>query len=64
MKEMVRYLGIDTLTQLLAEQLWCFLEGPSREIIASFYRDTRESAVSLLFDERAISRLRERQRER
>jgi hypothetical protein len=63
MKDIVRYLGIDTRTQLLAECLWHLLEEPSGEIIASFYRDTRQSAMGMLFDEPTISRLQSKQRE-
>jgi hypothetical protein len=63
MKDIVRYLGIDTRTQLLAEQLWRVLEEPIGEIIAAFYRDTRQSAVGMLFDEPTITRLQQRQKE-
>jgi hypothetical protein len=63
MKDIVRYLGIDKRTQLLAECLWHLLEEPSGEIIAAFYRDSRQSAVGMLFDEPTISRLQSRQKE-
>ena len=63
MKDIVRYLGIDTRTQLLGERLWGVLEEPSGEIIAAFYRDTRQSAVGMLFDELTIGRLQDRQKE-
>ena len=63
MKDIVRYLGIDTRTQLLAERLWGVLEEPSGEIVAAFYRDTRQSAVGMLFDELTIGRLQDRQKE-
>jgi len=63
MKDIVRYLGIDTRTQLLAEQVWRLLEQPSTEIIASFYRDTRQSAVGLLFDVSIIGHLQKKQKD-
>ena len=63
MKDIARYLGIDSRTQLLAEQLWRLLEGPSREVIATFYRDTRQSSIGVLFDEPAIGRLQIKQKE-
>lgn len=63
MKEITRYLGIDTRAHFLAEQLWRLLEEPSGEIIASFYRDTRQSAIGQLLDEAAISRLQNKQKE-
>ena len=63
MKDIVRYLGIDTRTQLFAERLWGVLEEPSGEIIAAFYRDTRQSAVGMLFDEPTIGQLQNRQKE-
>lgn len=63
MKDILRYLVIDTPTQLLAEQLWRLLEEPSAELIASFYRDTRQSAAGLLLDEVTIVRLGQRQRD-
>ena len=63
MKDMARYLGIDSRTQLLAEQLWRVLEEPSDGVIADFYRHTRQSAVGVLFDEPAIGRLQIKQKE-
>lgn len=63
MKEIVRYLGIDTRTQLLAELLWGVLEEPSGEIIASFYRDIRQSNAGTLFDEASLDRLQNEQKE-
>ena len=63
MEEIVRYLGIDTRAQLLAERVWQLLDESSDEVIASFYRDTRQSAAGLLVDEAAIERLKVRQKE-
>ncbi len=63
MKDIVRYLGIDTRTQLLAERLWGVLEEPSGEIVAAFYRDARQSAVGKLFDELTIGQLLDKQKE-
>ena len=63
MQDIVRYLGIDTRSQMLAERLWDFLDGPSSEIIDAFYRDTRQSAAGILLDEQMIERLMSKQRE-
>lgn len=63
MEEIVRYLGIDTRTQLLAERLWHLLEEPSDEIIDSFYREIQQSAAGLLVDESTIERLKIKQKE-
>lgn len=63
MQDLVRYLGIDLQTQSLARQLWRFLDEPSTEIIASFYRDTRQSGAGLLLGEPAIERLKIKQKE-
>lgn len=63
MQELILYLGIDTQARLLAKRLWHFLDEPSTEIIASFYRDTRQSGVSLLLDEQTIARLQIKQRD-
>ena len=63
MKDIVRYLGIDTRTQLLAQQVWWLLEEPSAEIIASFYRDTRQSPVGLLLDVSIIDQLQKKQKD-
>jgi hypothetical protein len=63
MKEIVRYLGIDTRSQPLAERLWQHLEEPSSEIIGAFYRDTQQSAAGLLLDEPIIERLSAKQKE-
>jgi protoglobin len=63
MKEIVRYLGIDTRSQLLGERLWQHLEEPSSEIIGAFYRDTQQSAAGLLLDESIIERLSAKQKE-
>ena len=61
MEEIVRYLGIDTRTQLLAERVWQLLEEPSGEIVDSFYRNTRRSAVGATLDEPTIERLKTKQ---
>ncbi|MDA9505281.1 hypothetical protein XI09_11420 [Bradyrhizobium sp. CCBAU 11386] len=63
MKEIVRYLGIGTRSQLLAEQLWQHIEEPSGEIIGAFYRDTQQSAAGSLLEGRIIERLSVAQRE-
>jgi hypothetical protein len=63
MTQIIRYLGIDTRTQLLAERLWSLLDKPSDLVIADFYRHTQHSQVGLLLDERSIKRLMIKQRE-
>ncbi|SFJ45120.1 protoglobin domain-containing protein [Bradyrhizobium sp. Gha] len=63
MTQIIRYLRIDTRTQLLAEQLWNLAEGPSSQIIAEFYRRTRQSHPGVLLDEHTVSRLMIKQRE-
>ncbi|SFP55447.1 hypothetical protein SAMN05216330_108115 [Bradyrhizobium sp. Ghvi] len=63
MTQIIRYLGIDTRTQLLAEQLWNLVDAPSGQIIAEFYRRTRQSHPGVLLDEHTIGRLMIKQRE-
>ncbi|MDH6260430.1 protoglobin domain-containing protein [Bradyrhizobium sp. BR13661] len=63
MRDIVRYLGIDTRAQLLAERLWQYLDEPSSGIIAAFLRHTRQSAVGGLLDDPIIERLMAEQKE-
>ncbi len=63
MQDLILYLGIDARTQLLAKRLWQFLDEPSTEIIASFYRGTHQSKVGVLLDEQAIERLQIKQKQ-
>jgi len=63
MQEIVRYLGIDTRAQLLAERLWHFLEDPSSEILRAFYQDTRQSPAGRLLDDQIIEGLIIKQKE-
>ncbi|MDA9410503.1 protoglobin domain-containing protein [Bradyrhizobium sp. CCBAU 45384] len=63
MTQIIRYLGIDTRTQLLAERLWGLLDESSDLVIADFYRRTRRSHVGFLLDERSIKRLMVKQKE-
>jgi hypothetical protein len=62
MQELIRYIGIDTRTEILAERLWYLLEGWVDEIIAGFYSSTRQSRAGLIFDEAMIERLKVRQK--
>ena len=63
MQELLRYLGIDARDRLLARRLWNYIDEPSTEIIASFYRNTRQSAVGVMLDAAAIERLKVKQKE-
>jgi len=63
MKDLIRYLGIDTRTELLAERLWYLLEGSVEEIIAVFYSNTRHSGAGVLLDDATVERLEVRQKQ-
>jgi hypothetical protein len=63
MQELIRYLGIDTRTELLAERLWHVLEQSADGIIATFYNSTRQSSAGLMLDEATIERLKIRQKQ-
>jgi|SRR5581483_508086 len=63
MNELIRYLGIDTRAELLAERLWFLLEGSVEEIIAAFYDNTRHSGAGVLLDDASIERLKVRQKQ-
>ena len=63
MTQIIRYLGIDTRTQLLAERLWEFLDEPSGQVIANFYRDTRQSEAGVLLGEQSLERFVLQQKE-
>ena len=63
MQELIRYLAIDTRSELLAERLWYLLEGSADTIIADFYNRTRQSSAGIMLDELTIERLRARQKQ-
>jgi Protoglobin len=63
MDELIRYLGIDTRAELLAERLWNLLQDSVEEIIAGFYNNTRHSSAGLMLDEATIERLKLRQKQ-
>lgn len=63
MQELMRYLGIDKRTELLAERLWYLLEDWIDEIISGFYGSTRHSSAAQLLDDATIARLKVRQKE-
>jgi Protoglobin len=63
MDELIRYLGIDTRTELLAERLWYLLEGSVEEIIAAFYNNTSYSTAGIMLDQATIERLKVRQKQ-
>jgi hypothetical protein len=63
MHELIRYLGIDTRAELLAERLWQLLEGSAEQIIADFYSNTRQSSAGLMLDDASIERLKVRQKQ-
>jgi protoglobin len=61
MQELIRYLGINTRTEVLAERL--LLEDSADGIIAGFYSSTRQSSAGLMLDELTIERLKVRQKQ-
>lgn len=63
MQELIRYIGIDTRTEILAERLWYLLEGWVDEIMTRFYSSTRQSSAGLMLDELTIERLKLRQKQ-
>jgi hypothetical protein len=63
MDELIRYLGIDTRAELLAERLWYLLEESVEQIIDGFYNNTRNSSAGLMLDEATIERLKVRQKQ-
>ena len=63
MQELIRYIGIDTRTEILAERLWYLLEGFVDEIVAHFYSSTRQSSAGLMLDYPTIERLKVRQKQ-
>ena len=63
MQQLIRYLGIDTRTELLAERLWYLLESSADAIIAGFYNNTRQSSAGIMLDDPTIERLKVRQKQ-
>lgn len=63
MHELIRYIGINTRTEILAERLWYLLDGWFDEIIGRFYTTTRQSSAGHILDDATLERLKLRQRQ-